>query len=150
MAGRVLLGVADVPWRRLGGGQHGAAHVQNHEVGLVEVVVQPRGADDRGGKIAHLRRTPAGVVWYNTPNDTLKYACTHGATPMKSTLHALAALVALLTLTTAAFAQEEAEAAQQVAPQGLGLMMLLVGLAAILVVGLFMGRRESGDADDLV
>jgi ABC-type proline/glycine betaine transport system substrate-binding protein len=69
---------------------------------------------------------------------------------MKSTLHALAALVALLTLTTAAFAQEEAEAAQQVAPQGLGLMMLLVGLAAILVVGLFMGRRESGDADDLV
>lgn len=57
--------------------------------------------------------------------------------------------LAVALLATPALAQETEAAAQ--APQGLGVMMLLVGLAAAAIVGVMLARREaSGDEDDLV
>ena len=56
----------------------------------------------------------------------------------------------LLTLTTfSALAQEVEEAAPTY--NGLGLLMVLVGLACAALVGFLMARREaSGDENDLV
>lgn len=58
-------------------------------------------------------------------------------------------MLLLLMVSSLSLAQE-ATTAENVTPQGLGLMMILLGLGSIVVVGLVMARRESGDADDLV
>jgi|GEM_PF-2446548 len=54
----------------------------------------------------------------------------------------------LLALTAISFAQE-AETAEAPVPQGLGLLMILIGLGAVLVVGFVMASREAGSEDDL-
>ncbi|MCU0465700.1 MAG: hypothetical protein MUF38_14180 [Anaerolineae bacterium] len=66
---------------------------------------------------------------------------------MKHWNRALFTLLALLTLTTSALAQDTTEVP---VADGLGLGIILGGIAAIVVVGLLMARRESGDGDDLV
>ena len=57
-------------------------------------------------------------------------------------------LMTVLALTATSFAQE-AEVAETPVPQGLGLLMILIGLSAVLVVGFVMARREAGSEDDL-
>ncbi|GIK29076.1 MAG: hypothetical protein IT298_09570 [Chloroflexi bacterium] len=58
-------------------------------------------------------------------------------------------VIALLMLTALPALAQEAEAAASVdAPQGLGLLMLLIGLSAVAVIGLLMSRRESSGSDD--
>ncbi|MBC6955148.1 MAG: hypothetical protein HND48_15010 [Chloroflexi bacterium] len=58
-------------------------------------------------------------------------------------------MIALLMLTALPALAQEAEAAASVdAPQGLGLLMLLIGLSAVAVIGLLMSRRESSGSDD--
>jgi len=58
-------------------------------------------------------------------------------------------LMTLLALTATSFAQE-AETAEVPVPQGLGLLMILIGVTAVLIVGVVMARRESGDDENLV
>ncbi len=57
-------------------------------------------------------------------------------------------LMMFLALTATSFAQE-AETTEAPVPQGLGLLMILIGLAAVLVVGFVMASREAGSEDDL-
>jgi hypothetical protein len=68
---------------------------------------------------------------------------------MRRGLPILTLLLILALLAMPALAQETANPAD--APQGLGVMMLLVGLGAAAFVGYSMSRREaSDDEDDLV
>ncbi len=55
----------------------------------------------------------------------------------------------LLAVSSISLAQEAATA-DVATPQGLGLMMILLGLGSVMVVGLVMAQRESGDSDELV
>jgi hypothetical protein len=55
----------------------------------------------------------------------------------------------LLAVSSISLAQE-ASTADVATPQGLGLMMILLGLGSVMVVGLVMAQRESGDSDELV
>jgi hypothetical protein len=68
--------------------------------------------------------------------------------PMRPSTRVLG-VIALLMLTALPALAQEAEAAASVdAPQGLGLLMLLIGLSAVAVIGLLMSRRESSGSDD--
>lgn len=66
---------------------------------------------------------------------------------MKHWNRALLTMLILLALTSTALAQDTTEVP---VADGLGLGIILGGIAAIVVVGLLMARRESGDGDDLV
>lgn len=57
----------------------------------------------------------------------------------------------LLALSFSVSLAQEAEATAPESPQGLGLLMILLGLTAIIAIGVIMARREvTGDATDLV
>jgi len=57
----------------------------------------------------------------------------------------------LLALSFSVSLAQEVQPAAEDSPQGLGLLMILIGLTAIIAIGVFMARREvSGDATELV
>lgn len=68
--------------------------------------------------------------------------------PMRSITRMIGLIAILLLTALPALAQEVAEAASTDTPQGLGLLMLLIGLGAVAAVGLLMSRRESSGSDD--
>lgn len=67
---------------------------------------------------------------------------------MRSITRMIGLITILLLTALPALAQEVAEAASTDTPQGLGLLMLLIGLGAVAAVGLLMSRRESSGSDD--
>lgn len=69
---------------------------------------------------------------------------------MKSLKH-IVMTFGLLALSFSVSLAQEAEATAPESPQGLGLLMILLGLTAIIAIGVIMARREvTGDATDLV
>jgi hypothetical protein len=73
-----------------------------------------------------------------------------GGDGMKSLKQMVMTFGLLMLSASVSFAQET-EATAEESPQGLGLLMILIGLTAIIAIGLVMARREAtGDATDLV
>jgi hypothetical protein len=101
------------------------------------------------GKANTSRLSACGTmkVYSEHPSEVFSSLTIPRRSPMKHWNRALFTLLALLTLTTSALAQDTTEVP---VADGLGLGIILGGIAAIVVVGLLMARRESGDGDDLV
>jgi Zn-dependent protease with chaperone function len=64
---------------------------------------------------------------------------------MKTTFQRVIPTLFIFLITVSAFAQEEAAAAEEGASSGLalGLLMILVGVGAVLLVGLVLNQGES-------